>query len=237
MSYGPPGYPQQPMGYPAPNYPTSDPRSPGRRAAILMWVAGAIGVVFMGLFMLAGMLPLEEYPEPSREQILRSASEAGLDPQVLLRGLAVLGGIGVFVALLMIVLAFFVWRSNRAAVGTTLVINGLLIGLGVLGLLNSVGGGGAGMAVNVCVVGLYIAVLALLFLWLIAAWRNAPLVSQYNLQAAGGYAAGYLYGQQQYPPQYQQPTYPQYPNPPQQYGGYPPPPPPPPSNRPNDRGQ
>ena len=211
---------------------TSDPRRPGRRAAILMWILGAIGLIFMGLFLLAGVVPVEEYPPETRDQLQRAASEAGVELSAFMRGLAIIGGLGMLVSVLTIVLAFFVWRSMRAAIGLTLVLTGLLIGFGVLGLLGALRGG-TGAAVNVCVSGLYIAVLGLLFVWLMGAWRNAPLVRQYNLQSASGYAAGYLYGQQQapYPPGgsggYPPPTQ-------QQYGASPPPPPPPP---PPPRGQ
>lgn len=240
------------MSYP-PNYgygvpPPVDPRTPGRRAAILMWVLGGISLTCGGLLIAFAMVPPEDYPPEIASAVQEAEAQLGLPfAQYMLTQ----GSIATGFAFLAIVLAFFVWRSGRIACGLALVVAGLAALLQILGIVGTAmqsGGNPSQLFGAMCVNGVLLAIFGLLMSWLVQAIRNAPLVQAMRAGqawAGGGYPPqGYGHPQAWpgpypsggYPPTNYPPGAPPPPPAPPRYPGSPlPPPPPPPRNEPKER--
>lgn len=216
MSYYP-NYPAPRYGYPPP--PTRDPRTPGRRAAILMWVVGGLAMLCGGALFGMAAVPVESYPDEMKQAVQQMEQEFGVSWQQAMKWEGVVtGGVGV----LAVLLAFGVWPSRRVPITVALVLACLAFVRQAIGLAAALAsaGGGAQVVGATCVSGVLLAVLGLLCAWLVQAFRAAPQVQEMKQQGFAGYGYGQP-GQGQpgygYPP----PGY-GYPPP----GGMPPPPPP-----------
>lgn len=200
----------------------ADPAAPARKAAVMMWVLGALGIVFG--FCVAAVFPTmlesmmnSSMPEAQqmRQQFqdLEAKSGVSLKTQLFVTGLLFIGAGGVLG-----IVAFFVRGGGRASAVTGIVLVSLGLIYLAINLLASVafgGGNPAQLLVSLCFVGGLMVLLGMTLRWLIQATRNAPMV-----QAAKYYRAnpGASPPPGSYPPGAYPPAgYPGYPP----YGGYP----------------
>ena len=217
MSYPSPYQPPQP-NYSQFNYYQQDTLAPARRAAVLMFVLGALAIA--GSFCCGGsvaMLPqLMQNPEfSSRMERIPGATE-----DVMRVGMIMLSVLSLVVGVVFIVLGMFVRRGSKVATIISMVLAILSIlfcGVEIVSGLVMAASGGAEQAAGACMFTIPLALMILLTVWLLGAMKAAD-------QAAG----------QQYAMQYWQYAQQQqlYGQPPQQYPTQPPPPPPPQSGDP-----
>jgi hypothetical protein len=174
-------YPQPPFpGVPyAPGRPGPDPRKAARRASVLMWVLGALGVLF-GLFMAALLQPMLEWmlanPPPGQEaqveqlrEQLRQVEAHGLSlgTQLLVVGIAI-----TVVGSLMGVLAFFVRGGSRVASVLSAVLTGLVLAYLGFSTLAAIVMSGPQALVGACFMLVPVALMVLLIVWLIQSLRG-----------------------------------------------------------------
>jgi hypothetical protein len=173
-----PGVPYAPGGRPGP-----DPRKAARRASVLMWVLGALGVLF-GLFMAALLQPMMEWvlanPPPgqeaqveqAREQLRQLEAHGGVSvgTQLLVGGIAT-----IFVGGLMGVLAFFVRGGSRVASVLSTVLTGLVLAYLAVSTVLSIAMNGPQALLGACVLLVPVGLMVLLIVWLIQSLR-APHV-------------------------------------------------------------
>ncbi len=218
MSYSP--Y-QQPGYYP-PADPAEELLRPARRASVLMFV-------ITGLMLLCGIcvgamasVPWDriDLPAETRAELARMEQEVQVP---LATVFAVLAGILIVPSVLLGILAFFVRKGGSGVIITSIIVTGLLLLLAGLNLITSLQGGVLATVPQL----VFLALLVLLFVWLIQALKNAGQIrdlrlgqqfqqwqAMQNQQQYGGY-----YGQ--YPGQAPPPPPPP---PPGQGGGWVPPP-------------
>jgi hypothetical protein len=215
--YSPPPQQQFPNYY-SPAGP--DPRGPARRASILMFVLGALGLlcgVGMGL-MAAVVTPQQFAATPQAAKIQQIEVQLGMPIQQLLGIVAAAVGIP---ALLFVILGFFVFRGGKVAMILSIVLTGITLLLLALNLLSGLAGGGADAMAGACMIGVPTVLCVLLLVWLSQALRAAPTLAAMGQQYQAQYAQhqqqyqayqqqqpGYGYGPQQQPPYgQQQPQY------------------------------
>lgn len=207
-----PNHPATGYGYPPPRL--SDPRSPGRRAAALLWILGGLATVCGGALLGVAAVPVEKFPGEMRQAVQQMEQQFGVSWQQAMKWEGVVTGGG---GVLAVLLGFGVWRSRRVPIVVALVLAGLAIVRQAIGLAATLASSGAGpeLVGASCVSGVILAVLGLLVAWLWRAFREAPLVRAMQQAATPGY--GYA------PPGYGYPAPGYGYSPP---GGTPPPPPP-----------
>jgi len=197
---------QQPYQPPQPPYFSndfyagySDPRSPARRAAILMFVIGALMLCCGGFFALFGAILTPEMlaGSPQAAQLQEIESQLGVSIKVFA---FVMAGVMFVPALLFIGLGFWVRRGSAAAAIVSLVLTGLTVLFLLFNLVGSLvrGGPGANVVLGVCMIGIALALCSLLIAWLIGALRAAPQVAAMQQQ----YQMQYWQSQQTPPPSY-----------------------------------
>lgn len=239
MTYNPPSYqpPPGPPGYsPQPGY--VDPLAPARRAAVMCWVLGGLGVL-CGLCLngVAFLAPPEAMVQELRARLSPEQLQqlGNMDLATVVRvTYAVIGVVALLVSLVLLIVGGFVRRGGRGAVIMGLVIFiglALVCAFGVLaGLIQAATVSPTALVAVVIWLAIGTAVGATIY-WLSQALRASGAAAQQLqayywhlqqqqqvLQPPQGYGYGYGYGA---PPSPQTPAAP----PPQQSLGPMPPPP------------
>jgi hypothetical protein len=172
-----PGVPYAPGGRPGP-----DPRKAARRASVLMWVLGALGVLF-GLFMAALAQPMIEWmlanPPPGQEAQVEQLREQmrQLEAQGLsfATQLLVVGIVTIVIGGLMGVLAFFVRGGSRVASVLSTVLTGLVLAYLALSTVVGIVMSGPQALLAGCFMLVPGALMVLLIVWLIQSLRAPQL--------------------------------------------------------------
>lgn len=209
-----PQYPQYPShSYPSqPMYGLPDPQAdllrPAKRASILMFLISGLCLTCGLCFGISSFVPMDQLDEAQREQIQSMEEQLGgwAFPAVMRASAVIIAGMGVA----LLVLALLVRRGGMGSVILTLIIVGgmgllLLIGLVndlILTMQNPAG------IISVCIVAMPLALVTLLFVWLIQAARNAPRLAELRSAQQSAYwqsnqhrqQYGSGYWQQQQPP-------------------------------------
>jgi hypothetical protein len=211
--YQPPNLPSQPDFYYGAY---ADPLAPARRAAIVMFIIGALGMM-CGMFIAVGgsiISPEQLAASPQAQQLQEMEAQSGLS----LHALAVLMGVLILLpGILYAALGLWVRRGSAASAVVGIALAGLT-SLFLLANLISVilGGDTASMVLGSCAIVIPTALCFLLVVWLIQAFRAAPNVTALRMQYQAQYwqsqqlqqdygATGYGYGAPQPPPPPQAP--------------------------------
>ncbi len=209
--------------YPSPYYPPNvslnyaappDLLAPARRASVLMWILGPLGMLLGTCFISMPMI-LRAAPGPQADQMRQQFSEAAHAPIDVVFPVA--GVICLIPSVLLIVLGFFVRRGRRGPTLSASILVGLMTGYW---LINTVAGlfsqrldAKSGFAI--CMGLGIVSVFGLLLSWLVAAFRVSGKVATAQQQYAAQYWQ-YQQNMQAYAQQQQQ-GYPTSPYAPQGY--------------------
>jgi type II secretory pathway pseudopilin PulG len=210
--------PYQPVNYYGPPS-AANPLAPARRASILMFVLGTLGLL-CGLFMLlagAVLTPARVAASPQAAQIQQAEAQLGMPIEKIAQLVAAMMGLP---ALLFLILGFFVYRGSKVGIILSLILTGITLLFLAVDLIAGALGGAAN-ATGMCIMSISIILSGLLFAWLIQAIRASSAVTAMAQQYQAQYAyhqqqlqayqqqGGYGCGQQQQPygqqPQYGQP--------------------------------
>ena len=224
--YQPPPHPNQ--------YAYEDALGPARRAGKLMFVLAGLAV--LAGFSCAGFGALMPEMLRQRPELFEQFQQIpNATPQLVRTLFFVLAGMIFVGGVVFGILAQFVRRGSRPAIILSLVVSGLVVLYLVLSALNAMAHGGGGMAgaqlaCSLVMVVVPLALLGLLFIWLVQSLRTSGAAAAMQQQYAQQYWQ-YAYQQQMYnrtPPPGGAPVPPM--PPPGQipgiptHGGFPPPP-------------
>jgi hypothetical protein len=214
VTYNPPPYqpPPGPLGYqPQPGY--FDPLAPAKRAAVMCWVLGALGLL-CGLCLngIAFLAPLDTLVEEARKNIPPEQLKAlgNMDLAQLVK--IVYAGMGIvtlLIAIVLLIVGGFVRRGGRGAIITGLVIHiGMALFCAFVILVGLIQAATVSPAALVAVV-IWLAIgaaIAVTIYWLAQALRASGaaahqlqayywhLQQQQGFQPPQGYGYGYGYG-------------------------------------------
>lgn len=158
-----------------------DPRAqmliPARRAALLMFVLGGIGLAMGACMGFVSALPFDQLQPEQQRQLAEIERVYGVSLRILLIVSALVAAIP---SLLMILLAFFVRRGSKLAIYASMGLVALMLVLTLLQLVGIFGGGStaAQVAFSGCITVMMLSLLILIMTWLIQATRSAPLAAQ-----------------------------------------------------------
>ena len=196
LSQYPSPYPQQqqqPPWYGGPPQSAEDLRAPARRAGILMIVLGVLGVIaglclaFFSAFIGSGQYATDPNFREMQAQIQEIESKAGVSAQTIF---LVMGIVPLAVGALMGGLGFFVRGGGLIPVVLAMVLDGLLVLMFVFFVLAGlIQGGASGNAQlllgTVCMYGIPLVMVILLFFWLIQALRASSKIELARQQQQG----------------------------------------------------
>ena len=215
-NYPLPPTPPGPFGSNFGHYPPGAPDgfAPARRAAIMLWIFGGLGMLcglcFVGAF---SLLPHDQLVEAVHNGMANQPNDpfSQTPVETMILGVKVLGTLAVIVAGTMVASAFGVYRGNRAAIVIALipcclVLLGCALQL-LLSLLLLAKGALAPAILNFVVYGFIAVVFGLTVRWLIQGFSGAAKASEEQLrqmqhwyyQQQQQQAAGYGYGTQAAP--------------------------------------
>lgn len=191
MSQNPPPDYQPPFGsnYAYPARP-DDPRRPARRAAVLMWVIGCLGLLFAGMTVMVAWLMTPEFVAtlPNAAQLRRQMDELQAQvnmPWDMIRRTMFFGALFMAIpALLFIVLGFFARTGRRTPVIVSLITSILAAAFLAFQGIGGAATGAAGAGQGVCFTLVAVGLLILLCNWLWQALKAAPLVEAMRHAAA-----------------------------------------------------
>jgi type II secretory pathway pseudopilin PulG len=204
----PPQQPQQPPWYGGPPQSPEDLRAPARRAGILMIVLGVLGVIAglcmagFSAFIGSGQAATDPQFREMQAQIQEIESKAGVSAQTIF---LVMGTVPLAVGALMGGLGFFVRGGGLVPVVLAMVLDGLLVLMFVFfvlaGLIQGAAGGNAQLLLGtVCMYGIPLVMVILLFVWLIQALRASS-----KIELARQHQQGQMWRYQQQQQAYRQP--------------------------------
>jgi hypothetical protein len=132
LSYTPPPYqpPQGPLGLEY-QRPTGAAFGPARGAAVMMWIIGALmllcGSGLVAMTESGGWGAIWKYAEQTNPQLVAQMNAQGQTPEQIRIGYLVFGGIGIVVAVALLILGIFVFRRRVGAIVTSIVLTSLLL--------------------------------------------------------------------------------------------------------------
>lgn len=205
--YSPPPFPTGVNYYAPPQ--SGDAGSPARRAAVMMYVLGALSILCGGMM---GLMAAVVTPEllastPQADQIQQMEAQTHIGFRSMLGMMAVMLAVP---GLIYVVLGFFVRRGGRVPAVLATVFNAIALLFMLLQIPGAIMSGGMNGVCAILMMLVPIGLTLVTMTWLVQAIRNAPQVEAARQQFMAQY--GYYQQQQQ---AYQQGAY-----------GYPPPAPP-----------
>jgi hypothetical protein len=189
-----------PMGMP-------DLLAPCRRASMLMFVLGGLGLLMGGCLALMPVA-LRNSSDPQVQlqvDILRTQMQENthLSPDAAFQMITIAGAMMMAAALVMLILGFFVRRGGRIASVLSCILVALMFAMMLPGTAGSLAHPGPQMLAGLCMCAAILGSLGLLFVWLITAFRAAGNLALAKQQYAAQYwqyqqnMQAYGYAQQQ----------------------------------------
>lgn len=142
MTYNPPPYqpPQGPLGYQSPQPAYYDGLAPARRAAVLCWVLGGLGLCCGAcMSVVAFLAPMDKIAAQGQSVLSPEQQQAlgNIDLAQMLKVLyASMGIAAIVISILLLILGVFVRRGSRGGIITTIVVFICIALVGALGVLS-----------------------------------------------------------------------------------------------------